>query len=78
LDELVRRRPSGPGHRPHPPQLTRLIQESLDTIMRALVLDRENEQSLLRRGLVPVRSLPPAESARPHYVSQMYQRHTLS
>ena len=57
------------------PQLARLVQPALDTIMRVLVLDRENEQHLLRRGLLPARSLPPAEQARPHYVTQLYQRH---
>ena len=56
------------------PQVARSLQLCLDTIMRVLVLDRENEQSLLRRGLLPPRSLPPAEQARPHYVANLYQR----
>ena len=60
------------------PQLARLHQTALDTIMRVLVFDRENEQQLLRRGLLPARSLPPAEQSRPHYVAGLYQRHAQS
>ncbi len=57
------------------PQLARLVQPALDTIMRVLVLDRENEQQFLRRGMLPARSLPPAEHARPNYVARLYLRH---
>ena len=57
------------------PRVARGIQTALDTIMRVLVLDRENEQHLLRRGMLPARSLPPAESAYPNYVAGLYQRH---
>jgi len=56
-------------------QMNQLLQTALDTIMRVLVLDRENEQNLLRRGLLPVRSLPAVERSRPHYVAQLYQHH---
>ena len=58
------------------PRFTRLLQTALDTIMRTLVLDRENEQQLLRRGLLQPCCLPPAERSRPHFVAQLYQRHT--
>ncbi len=58
------------------PRLARLLQTALDTVMRVLVLDRENEQQLLRRGLLPARCLPPAAQSRPHYVAALYQRHT--
>lgn len=56
-------------------QMNQLIQTTLDTIMRVLVLDRENEQALLRRGLLPAHSLPPVEQSRPNYVSRLYQNH---
>ena len=56
-------------------QLNQLIQIALDTIMRVLVLDRENEQALLRRGLLPAHSLPRAEQSRPHCVARLYQHH---
>jgi hypothetical protein len=38
-------------------------------------LDRENEQLLLRRGLIPPKHLPPVQRQRPHYVASLYQRH---
>ena len=58
------------------PRFARLLQTALDTIMRVLVLDRENEQQLLRRGLLQARCLPSTEQSRPHYVARLYQRHT--
>ena len=56
-------------------QMNQLIQTAMDTIMRVLVLDRENEQALLRRGLLPARSLPSVEQSRPHHVARLYQHH---
>jgi DNA-directed RNA polymerase subunit H (RpoH/RPB5) len=44
--------------------------------MRVLVIGRENEENLLRRGLVPPRSLPRAEQSQPNFVALTYQRHT--
>jgi hypothetical protein len=67
---------SGKERGPGDPRLRRLLRTAMDTIMRVLVLDRENEQQLLRRGLLPARCLPPAEQSRPHYVARLYQRHT--
>ena len=65
------------GHerRANKTQMNQLLQTALDTIMRVLVLDRENEQALLRRGLLPARALPPVEQSRPHYVARLYQHH---
>lgn len=51
-----------------------LLRANQDLIMRIIVLDRENEQALLRRGLVPPRHLPPADRQRPHVVAGLYQR----
>jgi hypothetical protein len=65
----------GTKHQAHKNQLNHLIQAALDTIMRVLVLDRENEQALLRRGLLPARSLPSVEQSRPHCVARLYQHH---
>ncbi len=58
------------------PRFARLLQTALDTIMRVLVLDRENEQQLLRRGLLQARCLPSPEQSRPNYVAGLYQRHS--
>jgi hypothetical protein len=43
--------------------------------MKFLQLDRENQQSLLRRGLVPPRHLPAVAAQQPHYVAGLYRRH---
>ena len=64
-----------PGRREPVPGFAELLQSSLDTIMRVLVLDRENEQNLLRRGLLPARALPPAERQQPDFVARAYHRH---
>jgi hypothetical protein len=40
-----------------------------------LLLDRENQQEMLRHGLVPATQLPPAASQRPNYVAGLYRRH---
>lgn len=59
-----------------PPEFKDLVRTTLDTIMRVLVIGRENEENLLRRGLVPARSLPRAEQSQPNFVALTYQRHT--
>jgi hypothetical protein len=52
-----------------------LLQMVQDTLVRILVLDRENQQALLRRGLVPARHVPSFASQPPHYAAQLYRRH---
>jgi hypothetical protein len=49
-----------------------LLRELQDLIMRIIVIDREVEQSLLRKGLVPARHLPSADRQRPQYVAGLY------
>lgn len=51
-----------------------LLRQNQELIMKILVLDRENEQLLLRKGLVPPQHLPPLNRQRPHYVANLYQR----
>jgi len=58
-----------------PPELAELLRSTLDTITRVLIADRENETSLLRRGLLPPRSLPRAEQLQRNFVARTYQRH---
>lgn len=53
-----------------------LFQAIQDTLMKILLLDRENQQALLRRGLVPAQHLPPAAARRPHFVTGLYQKHS--
>ncbi len=65
-----------PSLRQGHPEIAELLRENQNLIMRILVLDRENEQALLRKGLVPLRHVPPANRQRPHFVASMYQRNS--
>lgn len=56
------------------PQIPALLRRSQDLTMKVIVLDRENEQLLLRRGLVPPRELPSINRHRPHFVADLYRR----
>lgn len=49
-----------------------LLRENQNLIMKVIVLDRENEQALLRRGLLPPGHLPSSQSQRPHLVAAQY------
>ncbi|HAV61190.1 MAG TPA: hypothetical protein DCY13_02355 [Verrucomicrobiales bacterium] len=78
LDILRRHRVSwtqaSPEERARHPQIAGLLRQSQDLIMKIIVQDRENEQALLRRGLVPPQHLPSANRQRPHYVADLYRR----
>jgi len=63
-----------PAQRQGHPEIAELLRENQNLIMKILVLDRENEQTLLRQGLVPPRHLPSANRQRPHFVANLYQR----
>ena len=67
-----------PSVRQGHPEIAELLRENQNLIMRILVLDRENEQALLRKGLVPLRQVPSANRQRPHFVASMYQRNSAS
>jgi hypothetical protein len=56
------------------PEIGMLLRQNQDLTMKIIVLDRENEQSLLRRGLVPPRELPSVNRQRPHFVAELYRR----
>lgn len=53
-------------------QMFQAIQSSM---MRILLLDRENQQAMLRRGLVPAQHLPAVASQQTHYAAGIYRRH---
>ena len=61
-------------HRAEHPEVTALLRQTQDLTMKIIVLDRENEQALLRRGLVPPREIPSANRQRPHFVADLYRR----
>jgi hypothetical protein len=57
------------------PDVFNLFQEIGNMTMRVMQLDRENQQALLRRGLVPPKHLSLAAGAQPsHYVASVYRR----
>lgn len=56
------------------PEIAPLLRKCQDLTMKIIVLDRENEQALLRRGLVPARELPSVNRQRPHFVADLYRR----
>ena len=56
------------------PEIPFLIRQVQDLIMRVIHLDRENEQGLLRRGLVPAREVSSVAAPRPHFVADLYRR----
>jgi flagellar biosynthesis/type III secretory pathway chaperone len=56
------------------PDAGTLLRKSQDLTMKIIVLDRENEQALLRRGLVPARELPSVNRQRPNFVTDLYRR----
>jgi hypothetical protein len=57
-----------------------LFQSVQSLLMKLLLLDRENQQALLRRGLVPPRHLATAavQVQQPNFVANVYKRHTPS
>jgi hypothetical protein len=56
-------------------EVKELFQSVQDLLMKLLLLDRENQQALLRRGLVPPRHLATAAVQQPGYVANVYKRH---
>lgn len=53
-----------------------LFQSIQGLLMRILLLDRENQQAMLKRGLVPVKHLPGTPPRQPHYVADLYRRNS--
>jgi hypothetical protein len=79
LDSLRRTRETwqqmDPADRARQTEAESLMRRSQDLIMKIIVLDRENEQALLRRGLVPPGQFPAANRQRPHVVAAQYLKH---
>jgi hypothetical protein len=57
-----------------------LFQSVQSLLMKLLLLDRENQQALLKRGLVPPRHLATAavQVQKPNFVANVYKRHVSS
>jgi hypothetical protein len=79
LDSLRQRRMSwqklSPAERAGSPAIKDLFQSAQALLMRVLLLDRENQQALLRRGMLPAQHLPAAAAQQPHCVAALYRRH---
>jgi len=60
------------------PEIGVLLRQNQDLTMKLIIIDRENEQSLLRRGLVPARNLPSVNRQRPHFVAELYRRQCMA
>ena len=67
-----------PAERARHSEVKTLLQAVQDSLVKILVLDRENQQALLRRGLVPARHLPSFAGPQPHFAAQLYRRHSAS
>jgi hypothetical protein len=57
-------------------EMKKLFQTIQSLLMKVLLLDRENQQALLRRGLVPARHLPSVAAQQPHYAANLYRRYS--
>ena len=63
-----------PAERARYSRVPALVKANQDLIMKIIVLDRENEQALLRKGFGHQRSQLPSPPPRPHYVAGLYTR----
>lgn len=76
LDSLRRTRETwqqlDPATRARQTEAEILMRRNQDLIMKIIVLDRENEQALLRQGLLSPGQLPSANCQRPHVVAAQY------
>lgn len=59
-------------------ELKRAFQNIQNLLMKIIVLDRENQQALLRRGLVPLGHLPAEGVRAPHCVADLYRKNSLA
>ena len=56
------------------PEVSAIMRKTMDLIMRTIVLDRENEQLLLRHQMVPPNALPSTRRQDPRFVTQLYSQ----
>ena len=63
------------GERARYSEVKQLLQAVQDSLVKILVLDRENQQGLLRRGLVPARHVPAFAGRAPLHAARVYKRH---
>jgi hypothetical protein len=64
-----------PAEREKYPEVKALIQTAQDVLVRILQLDRENQQGVLQRGLLPARRAPTFAAQQPDSASRFYRRY---
>ena len=62
------------GERAKHMNISQLIKQNMDLIMKTVMLDRENEKLMLQHGMVPPDRLPSSAQNNPGAVAGMYQR----
>ncbi len=67
---------ASPAERAGCSEVKALFQSVQLLLMKVLLLDRENQQALLRRGLLPAQHLPSRVVQQPHCVADVYRRHS--
>ncbi|HEY9509672.1 MAG TPA: hypothetical protein VIV82_07405 [Verrucomicrobiae bacterium] len=65
-----------PEERAQYSEVKSLLQAVQDSMVKILLLDRENQQALLRRGLLPAQHVSSFAAPKPHYAAQLYSRHS--
>ena len=65
-----------PAERAQYPEVKSLLQTVQDSLVKVLLLDRENQQALLRRGRLPAQHVPSFASQQPNYAARVYRRHS--
>ncbi len=65
-----------PADRKRCEQVKALFHNIQNLLMKILLLDRENQQAMLRRGLVPAQHLPSAPVRPPNYVASIYRQNS--
>jgi len=56
-------------------EIKNLFRDIQNLLPRLLLLDRENQQEMLRRVVLPPPHLSPVASQRPNFVANLYRRH---
>ena len=62
-----------PAERQSHVEVSALIRQNQDVIMNVVLLDRENERAMLRRGLISTTALASEMRQRPHFVADLYR-----
>ena len=65
-----------PAERARYSEVKELLEGLQNSLVKVLLLDSENQQALLRRGLIPARHVPALAGSQPHYAAQLYRRHS--